>query len=108
MSLSLPSLIEGAFSLTAALAWNEAAKSIVNRVVPIKDGEPDPTKKMKASIIYAILVTLFVVVMFVVYNTTRKAASVVANGVKKVIANGSVNNISNSSEGFYLGDYIKV
>jgi hypothetical protein len=105
MSLSLPSLIEGAFSLTAALAWNEAAKSIVNRVVPIKDGEQDPNKKMKASIIYAILVTLFVVVMFVIYNTTRKAAGVVADGVKQAIANrGGTGTV----EGFRLSNYIKL
>ena len=108
MTLSLPSLIEGAFSLTAALAWNEAAKSIVNRVVPIKDGEQDPAKKMKASIIYAILVTLFVVFMFIIYNTTRKAAGVVADGVKKVITNGSAGNTSKPSEKFYLGNYIKI
>lgn len=104
MKISFESLAEGAFSLVAALAWNEAAKSIVERVVPedrLKNiGRPmtadeqeeyerdlkQKTRKMKANIIYALVVTLFVIGMFLLFNTTAK---VVKDVVDKVNSNPS-------------------
>ena len=81
MSISTSKLIEGALTLTAALAWNEAAKAIVDKVAPmsiitsnmekdtaakiIKDNK---TRKMIGTIIYAILITIFIVIVFSVYK----------------------------------------
>lgn len=100
MKISFESLAEGAFSLVAALAWNEAAKSIVDRVVPEdklknigramtaeeqKEYERDlkqKTLKMRANIIYALVVTLFVIGMFLLFNTTAKVVKDVVDKVK--------------------------
>lgn len=97
--LSFQSLIEGAFTLAAALAWNEAAKSIVNRVVPSEDSTDDlesqvltpeerterakklENKKIKANVIYAVIVTLFVLIIFFAWNTTRKAVKTIADKI---------------------------
>lgn len=52
-------LIAGALSLTAALAWNEAAQTGVHHIVPAGSG-----KTFAGKLTYAILVTIIILAVF--------------------------------------------
>lgn len=66
-SLSFKSLATGAFSLSAALAWNEFARTAIDRIYPDrKDGG------VKATLIYAMFVTALVVVLFYIIRHAEK------------------------------------
>lgn len=54
--------IAAAFSLVAGLAWNDAVKSLIESVFPLKE------TTLPAKFIYAATVTLFVII-FTVYLT---------------------------------------
>lgn len=67
--LSVPSLVAGALTLTAALAWNEAAKAGMRALYP------RPTKDSFAAMLaYAVIVTLVVLIVLVVARKTSAAA----------------------------------
>ena len=61
--ISTPKLILGALSLTAALAWNEAASSGIRAIVPAQKST------FAGQLIYAIIVTLVIIV--VAYGVRR-------------------------------------
>lgn len=70
---SLPTVIAGALILTAALAWNEAAKAGIQDLYPGPDGG-----SFHATLVYAVIVTIRVVIIFY----TLRAATRVAKKVK--------------------------
>lgn len=59
---NLRSTLIGALSLTAALSWNEAAKALIGSAVP-----PN-TSSLFATLIYAGLVTVLIVVLIYTVN----------------------------------------
>jgi uncharacterized BrkB/YihY/UPF0761 family membrane protein len=66
--ISLPALIGGALSLTAALAWNEAARAGIRAIFP------HPTSRsFLAAILYAVVVTLLVVLIFLGLRSASRA-----------------------------------
>lgn len=64
-SLNVTELVVGALSLTAALAWNEAAKSGIASIVPGKKGT------FQATLIYAMTVTVFVIIILSIVRKVR-------------------------------------
>lgn len=62
LHLSLTSLLAGALSISAALAWNEAVRAGVRQVYP------QPRDSAKAAVVYAIFVTIFVVAVVAFVN----------------------------------------
>ncbi len=56
---SLPNVVAGALSLTAALAWNEAAKAGIDAIYP----RPDEGSFL-ATLSYAVIVTILIVIIF--------------------------------------------
>ena len=61
------SLVAGALTLTAALAWNEAAKAGIQTLYP------QPTKgSFKAMLVYAVIVTLMIILVFHVIKLLTK------------------------------------
>lgn len=71
---SLGPVITGAVTLTAALAWNEAAKTGIETLYPQPTG-----KSFKASLMYALIVTIVVIVIFMVMKTIQTAAKAKKN-----------------------------
>lgn len=63
--LSAPTIIGGALSLMVALAWNGAAKDLVDVIAPKFDGAK---AKLIGAVIYAVLMTIGVLLVIVVYN----------------------------------------
>jgi hypothetical protein len=64
------SLLKGALTLVAALAWNETAKKIVAFIYPV--GNPDDAgRALTATLIYAILVTIVILVLVGTYNSVK-------------------------------------
>ncbi len=69
MELNIPTLVGGALTLTAAMAWNEAAKTGIQAL------DPQPTKdSFRAALIYAIVVTILIIVIFAGLRTASRAA----------------------------------
>lgn len=62
--LDLGGVVAGAFSLVAALAWNEYAQQAIRHYYPRKGGG----SSLKASLVYAIVVTLMVVAVFAAFR----------------------------------------
>ena len=52
-------LLVGALSLTAALAWNDAAQSGVRRLVPVEGGD-----SFFGKFTYAVVVTIIILIVF--------------------------------------------
>lgn len=71
--LDLPSVVAGALTLTAALAWSEAAKSGIQSLYPEPYGN-----SFHATLVYAVIVTILIIGMFYIL----RAATRVANKVK--------------------------
>lgn len=69
MSLSVNSLASGALEFTLALAWNEAVSKTIKSFFP-----PDDEKKAeaKATIIYALIVTILIFFAIKFVQQTRK------------------------------------
>lgn len=55
--------ILAAFGFVAALAWNDAIKSVIDRFFPL------PESGIKAKLIYAIAITLIVVIATIYYHS---------------------------------------
>ncbi len=70
--LDLGGLVTGAFSLVAALAWNEAAKKGITAAFPFNEKD-----SFKATLAYAVIVTLAIIVLFAVLRVLviRRQAS---------------------------------
>lgn len=64
-SLNVTEMIVGALTLTAALAWNEAAKSGIASIVPGKKGT------FQATLIYAVTVTILIIIILNIVRTVR-------------------------------------
>lgn len=62
--------IVGAFSFIAGLAWNDAIKGVIENYFPL--GEDN----LLAKIIYAILITLFVVLVTIILSRLLKAKEI--------------------------------
>lgn len=70
MELNIPTLIGGALTLTAALAWNEAAKTGIQSLYP------QPTKdSFRAALAYAVIVTILIIVVFAGLRMASRAAA---------------------------------
>lgn len=86
--VNISTLVAGALSLTAALAWNEAAKAGIQALYP------QPTKNsFQAAMVYAIVVTIIVILVF----TGLRAATKVANDVGNGVGNAVTNNITTAA-----------
>ncbi len=67
MWINFTALATGALSFTIALAWNDAASKAIQSLIP-------PTNKqaaLRAAFVYALVVTLIVVVLVAVANHTK-------------------------------------
>lgn len=64
------SLIKGSAVLIVALAWNEAAKKFIDYLFPLDKGDSLYTS-MVATIVYAVFVSIMVVLIIAVYNYTN-------------------------------------
>ena len=69
MSITTKSLLRGTTVLVAALAWNEAAKAIVDYIVPIDRANDNKRIRMLANVAYAAIVTIFII--FLIYSFNR-------------------------------------
>lgn len=69
--INIPTVATSALTLTAALAWNEAAKSTIEYIYP-----QTSKKSLWASLSYAILVTLIVATLLtiirLIYHLEKK------------------------------------
>ena len=65
--LNVPALVASGFTLTAALAWNEAAKGVVRSVYPSHQ-----KNQTVGLIVYAIIVTILVVIIFAAMRAFQK------------------------------------
>ena len=72
---NLPTVVAGALTLTAALAWNEAAKAGIQSLYPGPDG-----LSFHATLVYAIVVTILIVIIFYIIRAVTRAAKRVKNG----------------------------
>lgn len=70
--LDVPEIAAGALTLTAALAWNEAAQSGVRRLAPTPTGD-----SFSGKFVYAIVVTIIIIVIAM----GVKKATMVINGL---------------------------
>lgn len=71
MSITTRGLLKGATVLVAALAWNEAAKSAVDYIVPLDRDHQDKSKRMIANIVYAAIVTVLIIIIIFVFNAAN-------------------------------------
>lgn len=60
-------VVSGSIILVGALAWNETAKKFIECIVPI-DAEKSKTKMFTVNLIYAIFVTLLLIVVVQTHN----------------------------------------
>lgn len=58
-------LIIGAFSLLAALAWNDTVKTFINRYI-------SPGSGLKSMLVYAIIITIVAVIVSIYINKFAK------------------------------------
>ncbi len=63
--LDFGELAEGALIFTAAIAWNTAAKEIIETIYPKKE---NPREYIKWQFIYAAYVTILVIVIIWIFN----------------------------------------
>ena len=68
MSITTKGLLKGATILVAALAWNEAAKSAVDYIVPLDRDHQDKSKRMIANVVYAAIVTVLIILIIFLFN----------------------------------------
>lgn len=61
-------LLEGAVTLVAALAWNEAAKKTIEHLFPV--AEDDDRGRAVATFVYAMFVTILILCLVEAYNIT--------------------------------------
>lgn len=70
MSIKFTSIVTSALGLTLALAWNDAILKILGSIFP-----PHHEKYVaRAMLLYAIFITIFVIVVVTIINKTRKVA----------------------------------
>ena len=72
---SLPTVVAGALTLTAALAWNEAAKAGIQDLYPGPDGG-----SFHATLVYAVIVTILIVIIFYILRAATRVANNAKNG----------------------------
>ena len=68
MTVNINTVIAGALGFVIALAWNDAVNKSIKSFFPVRH-ENDIAK---VTIIYAILITIFVIVMVFIINQTKK------------------------------------
>jgi|SRR6185369_13482879 len=78
MSITTRGLLKGATVLVAALAWNEAAKSAVDYIVPLDRDHQDKSKRMIANIVYAAIVTVLIIIIIFVFNVANSRNNVLS------------------------------
>lgn len=61
-------LLNGALTIVAALAWNDAAKKVIDYLFPRTDAG-GPYHAALSTLVYAIFITLFVIVVIASFNT---------------------------------------
>ena len=61
-------LLNGALTIVAALAWNDAAKKTIDYLFPRTDAG-GPYHAALSTLVYAIFITLFVIVVIASFNT---------------------------------------
>lgn len=87
--ISVGSMMAGALSLTAALAWNETAKTGIEAVLP-QQGDT-----FKGLLVYAISVTILVIILAVILQNLTpkidKAVNDLAGSFTPSAANRSLN-----------------
>lgn len=67
--LDASAVIASALTLTAALAWNEAAKNGIRELYPDPSGG-----SFRATLLYATVVTVLIVIIFAVMRTLGKVS----------------------------------
>jgi hypothetical protein len=68
--IHVSTLVAGALTFTAALAWNEAAKTGIQSLYP------QPTEgSFRATALYAIVVTILVVIVFTILQIATKTSA---------------------------------
>lgn len=72
--ISTSSLLKGALTFTAALAWNEAAKNTINIIYPNKDKDT-----IMAQLSYAIIITVLVILIVTIFNYINGKLTFVRN-----------------------------
>lgn len=73
--LDTRTILKGALVLVAALAWNDAAKKTIDYLFPIERDSGGKSAAI-AMVVYAIFVTLLIIVIITIYNyTTVRLAS---------------------------------
>jgi hypothetical protein len=61
-------LLKGATTLVAALAWNDAAKRIIEYLFPMTLNKDNAFNAALATIIYAVFITIFIIIVITSYN----------------------------------------
>lgn len=75
-------LLKSAAALIAALAWNDAAKSIIDYLFPLGT-EGSKHGMMVATIIYALFVTMLIIVIIAIFNYTTVKVKQINNKYKE-------------------------
>ncbi len=81
MSITTRGLLKGATVLVAALAWNEAAKSTVDYIVPLDRDHKDKSKRMLANIVYATIVTVLIILIIYMFNKANAVHNIGETGI---------------------------
>ena len=68
MTININAVIAGALGFVVALAWNDAVNKSIKSFFPIRH----ENEIAKVTIIYAIFITIFVIIVIYVINQTKK------------------------------------
>jgi hypothetical protein len=75
-SINFTALASGAFGFTLALAWNDAVVKTIQSIFPPKDERA----AARATIVYAVVVTLLIIFLVAIINCTRRMVHKYTNG----------------------------
>ena len=76
-------LLRGATTFVAALAWNDAAKRVIEYLFPMTLNKDNAFNAALATIIYAIFVTIFIVIVITTYNIVHEQLKKNKERIKK-------------------------
>ena len=75
-NISALGLIEAGLTLSCALVWSDTIKKAVETIYPT-----DKNKELQVQIIYAIILTIIVILLFYILNTTKTEIKKVAQNI---------------------------
>lgn len=78
--LDTSEIATGALIFTVAIAWNNATRSIIDHMYP----KTDTKSHIAAQLIYAILITIIVIIIMYSYNAVHSIATICIEKINSV------------------------